>query len=372
MEEIRSPYSVRLLTPDDNSQMLEVIKLSPIESNGLSICFDREPDFFILTGLKYDPANYIGIFKDNRLLGFGLMGYHTGMVSGVPQKVFHLSNVFMRREFRGKGLFLKFRQMFFQEIFEKACPGYAVIMKGNKNAERYIGWNSPRYSFLPHSSLLNSYDVRNLMITFKKREGNIPVRKADSGDIPSIVSLLKDEFSHRIFAPDIDEVKFRYNLQVRPDFYIENYYVALKENEVVGTCAAWDCSSFKQIRILKYNRKFKMIKNGYNLIAPLFRFPLLPVEGQPFRAVYITDCAVKQRDPAIMNALLRKIYNECRSKNFNLIVFGSFENDKLLNATNGFIYQSVKSNIYLIHKDGEAIESIKKNNQRPYIDVAFL
>ncbi len=368
----QSEYSARLLTAADNRQMLEILQSSPIESNGLSICFDREPDIFIMANLKYDPAKYVGIFKGERLTGFGLVGYHWGMVSGVPQRIFHLSNVFMRKEFRGKGLFFKAQRLFFQEIFESGCLGYAVIMKGNKSAERYMGWHSDKYPFWPDSLLLGTYDARNILITSRMKEANQLVRNAGTKDIKAIVSLLKGEFTERMFAPEINEKNFNENLQKRPDFSILNYYVVENENRIVGTCAAWDCSSFKQIRILKYNGKFGFIKSVYNTLSPFFKLPKLPSKGQALKAVYITDSAVEKRDPKIFNALLRKVYNDYRSKKFNLIVFGSYKNDRLLEATNDFFHQSVESNIYMIHRSEPAIKELKQNNRDPYIDLAFL
>jgi len=104
----------------------------------------------------------------------------------------------------------------------------------------------------------------------------------------------------------------------------------------------------------------------------VFKFPSLPNSGQPFKAVYITDCAVAKRDPKLMNAMLRRIYNEYRAKNFNIIVFGSYKNDRLLKAANSFFHQSVESNIYLFHKDKSVIETLKQKEQHPYIDMAFL
>lgn len=372
MEKTKSAYSVRLLNEKDNKQMLDILKLSPVESGGLSICFDREPDIFIMSNLKYKPGNYIGVFMGDLLIGFGLIGYHTGFVAGKPQKVFHFSNVFMRKEYRSKGLFFHARDLFFKEIVQNSYLGYAVIMKGNKNAERYIGWQSEKYPFIPYSSLLTTLDVRNIVITFKKRESKLAVRKARWEDIESIVSLLSAEFSKRLFAPDINENDFENNLACRPGFSINNYYVIERETQIVGVCAAWDCSSFKQIRILKYDSKIGRIRNIYHLLSNMFKFPSLPNSGQPFKAVYITDCAVAKRDPKLMNAMLRRIYNEYRAKNFNIIVFGSYKNDRLLKAANSFFHQSVESNIYLFHKDKSVIETLKQKEQHPYIDMAFL
>ena len=372
MKNTKSPYTFRFLSDKDNRQMLDILKLSPVESGGLSICFDREPDIFIMANLKYNPVKYIGIFKGEHLLGFGLIGYHTGNVSGKNQKVFHFSNVYMRKEYRNKGLFLRAHDMFFKEITQNACLGYALIMMGNKNAERFIGWQNEKYPYLPFSSFLATIDVRNILITSKKRESKIVVRKACIEDIKSIVGLLKEEFSQRLFAPAINENEFKRNLTNRPDFSIDNYYVVEKASHIAGVCAAWDCTSFKQIRILKYNSKLKWIKRIYQLFSALFKLPSLPVQGQPFKAVYITDCAIENRDHRLMDALLRKIHNDYRLKKFNIIVFGSYKKDKVLKAANDFINLSVKSNIYLFHTDKSAILNLRKAEQQPYIDMAFL
>lgn len=352
--------------------MLDILRSSPIESGGLKICFDREPDIFTMARLKYDPAKYIGIFIDEHLLGFGLIGYHTGLVSGEPQKVFHLSNVFMRREFRNKGLFLRAHEEFFREVSNNSFLGYAIIMKGNKNAERYVGWMSEKYSYIPYSERVAAFEARNVFITFKKRESRVTVRKAGIDDISAIVSLLADEFSGRLFAPDINIEAFNKNLCIRPDFSIDNYYVAEKEGQIVGTCAAWDCSSFKQIRILSYSRNLLIIRKILTVVSALFRIPDLPDTGQALKAVYITDCAVQKRDPKLLNALLRKVYNEYRRKMFNLLIYGSYKDDKLLKATKGFFYQPVESNIILIHNDKSEVEKLIREKQYPHIEVAFL
>lgn len=372
MEKTNSPYLIKQLSEEYNKEMLEILQASPIESDGLSICFDRQPDIFGMANLKYKPAKYIGIFKDEKLLGFGLMGYYHGYVLGKPQKVFHLANAFMRKEFRKKGLFLKAAEVFFEDAHKNSYLGYAVVMKGNINAERFIGWQSERYPLVPYSSVLGVLDVRNILITFKKRESKILVRKAEMKDLEQIVSLLKEEFSARLFSPYIDNKVFIENLKCRPDFSINNYYVAEKENRIIGTCAAWNCSSFKQIRIIKYSKRFRWIKNVYSLFSFLFAFPPLPLEGKELKAVYISDYAVQNRDPKILNALFRKIYNEYRCLQYNIVVFGSYENDKLLKATRGFFNQSVKSNIILCHKDKSIVENLKMGKTCPYIDVALL
>jgi hypothetical protein len=54
------------------------------------------------------------------------------------------------------------------------------------------------------------------------------------------------------------------------------------------------------------------LKLAYNLEARLRRFPKLPAEGECFHFMYLTHLEVTNDDPALLNALLRGIYNELR------------------------------------------------------------
>ncbi len=90
------------------------------------------------------------------------------------------------------------------------------------------------------------------------------------------------------------------------------------------------------------------------------------------REVYITDYAVKGRDPIILNALLCRIYNDYRELNYNTVIFGSYKSDGLLRAIKGFFNQSVKSYIVASSYDEPALSSASEESCRPYIDIALL
>jgi hypothetical protein len=246
-------------------------------------------------------------------------------------------------------------------------------MSGNTNAENLIGRRHKRYPDLPYSKVIHKGDARNIVIIFKKKESAaFTIRKAVDADIDNIVGLLQKEFTGRLFAPYIDRKAFEKNLERRPDFGIGNYYVAEAGNRIVGVCAAWDCSSFKQLRIVRYGGWMKWVKRFFDLLALLKIAPRLPNEGEFFREMYLTDYAVENRDPAIMKALLARIYNECKTRKYSMLIFGSCLGDPLLTAANGFVNISMKSNLVLGSLDPKLLEAGIIDSSLPYIDYALL
>ena len=82
-----------------------------------------------------------------------------------------------------------------------------------------------------------------------------------------------------------------------------------------------------------------------------FNLPPLPAPGDHFRDVTITDYAVRERDPWIMNALLRAVYTEYRHRRYHFMAWGSSAGDPLLAAAKGFMCQRVFSNIVFFATD---------------------
>ncbi|MCU4162876.1 hypothetical protein [Carboxylicivirga caseinilyticus] len=363
----KSKYTVALLDRSYNQQMLDILKSCPIKSGGFEICFDREPDVFKLAELKYNPAKYIGFFKDEKLVGFILMGYHQAYINGKTREVYHFTDFYVLEEARNKGFFYKASEL----VFKNAEVGYAIIMQGNNDALSHVSRRHKKFPYVPFSKTVGTLDVRNILVTFKKKESRkYEIRRATIKDIPTIIELLKTEYSNRLFGQYVDESTFKANLNKKPGLTIENYYLAEKDNKVVGVCAAWDTGSFKQTRVLKLSLNLRMTRFVYSVLAYLFGFPTLPDEGKCFKEVYLTDYAVKDRNSGIMRALLVRIYNEYRTKKNNSVIFGSSEDDPLLKATKGFFSQSVKSHIILSVADENMINETKVN--LPYIDVAML
>ncbi len=356
-----------------NARMLEILNESPMDAGGTLISFERNPDIFALPDLKYDDPVYTGFFRNNELMGFMLVGFYKAYVNGKPETVCHTSHFHVKKEGRQKGFYYRASRLMFSESVRDARIGYSLMMAGNTSVESFIGRRHERYPDIPFSRVIHQGDARNIVVTLKKREpAGFTVRSATEADVDAIVDLLQKEFTGRLFAPYVDREVFVKNLSRRPDFGIGNYYVAEVHKRIVGVCAAWDCSSLKQLRILRYGGRMRWVKRLFDLLSLFHIAPRLPQEGGMFREMYVTDCAVEQRDPAIMRALLVRVYNDCKDRDYHMVVFGSCSGDPILNAVRGFVNVSLKSNLVLGSKDSSLLENGAIDTSLPYIDCALL
>jgi len=206
--------------------MLEILRESPIDSKELSVCFDRKPDIFMIPELTSEHVECAGFFKATELLGFAMLTYQNVYVNGLPRTVMYYGNVHVKKEGRRKGFFYKTSDIFLRDTYKDSNMGYAVVMKKNEAAERFIGKRKSEYPNLPASKIISDLEVMNIIMMYRKKESwEYPVRRATLIDVDSIVSLIEKEHSRRLFAPVMDKTIFLKNLKRRPNFDMSNYYV---------------------------------------------------------------------------------------------------------------------------------------------------
>lgn len=350
-----------------NQQMLSIAAESPIRANGMEICFDKSPDIFAISRMKFSQTEHLGFFADGVLKGFGSLGFFEANVRGRSENVFTVYNFYILPEARGK----KFPQLAMREFMSmvrgKANYGIGITLKGNKPAESYVG----RYigDWMPQTRFIDDWVVNSILVAFpKKNETGYIVRNATMEDVPQMVELLNGESRQRDFASTTNEEKFISNLHKRK-LQIENYFVATdKTGRMKGVCLAWDCSSFRRTKVQHFSPQFYPSLVMYKILGKVFPMATFPAEGENFYELTITDYAVAERSPSIMHALLAEIYHRNRNRKYHFLTWGSCGSDPLLKAVKGFWHKEVRSHIIFTSVDPKRyfIET-----RLPYLDIAF-
>lgn len=335
-----SLYHIEPLDRSHNGAMLDILRSSPVTTKNLTVCFDRQPDIFTLAAIKYNPHYYYGFFRGESLRGFVMIGYHDAYVNASLQTVFHLKDMHVLPDARGKGFGYKNTEQLFRETYKQTVLGYGIMMVGNRESHHYVGHRNPAFPYIPWSRIINHLDVRNILLTWPVRKsGDYDIRPAGIQDIPVIVELLNREHRNRLFGNQYSEDTFQEYLAACPGLDIGDYYLAFdRKGNPAGVCAAWDCTSFRQTRVLRYGRRFLPARIAYRAMGALLHLPPLPSPEGVFKDFFITDYAVRDRDPAIMNALLRKAYMDFRKKGYQNMIWGSSADDPLLRASGGFFF----------------------------------
>jgi hypothetical protein len=364
--------SYRQIGEEYNQEMLGILLDSPMENDGLSVCLDRSPDMFAVPKLFFDSYKAFGFFMDERLVGFIMICRKKVYVNGMPREIGYLANMYIRPEGRKKGWLYKVSEPLFKEALEEVGIGYATTMVGNRNTEPMIGRKVHKFPFIPYSKSIGVNYIFNILVTFRKRNRTgYTVRRAEEADLPEISRLLEAEYRPRLFGPLMDIENLKKTIANRPGFTVSDYFVAMQGTRIVGVCSAWDISPIRKLRVMAYRKQYRWVKLGYSLVAPIFGFPRLPRPGDPFREVVINDHAVENRDPRILKALITEIYQEYRSKGYNMVQIGSYEGDPVMEAAKGFFSQPLCSHIIFGAKEEEAIEQEGIDCSAPYLDIAL-
>jgi len=339
-----SGYELRVLDQEWNTKLLQLTRESPIQAGSFQILFDRSPDIFTIPKLTSYKYRCLGLFKGDQLLGYAMASYQKRYINQRVVKVIYLGNMHVIKKGLG-GKFLQLMEKRFHDIIPKGTGVeylYAYILDSNKPAMKLVDFE---YLF---PRIIGKISMVTILLLLPVNLNNkYKIRRATSSDIESIVPLLQNEYSQRFLAPYIDQDIFIKNLVERPHLDISNYFVALFQNKIVGVCSVWDMTSFKKNRILKYDLKREIFRSFYNIAARLLGVSKLPKTGEAFRDITISEYAIKDRNPKILEALLRYIYSYYRKEGYHSIIIGSSANDPMLKATDIFLSSGVRSNVIL-------------------------
>lgn len=152
-----------------NEEMLKILMESPMENEGLSLCLDRSPDIFQVPELFFDDYKAYGFFKDDQLVGYGMICEKELIVQGKPKLVGYFANLYVKKEARKLGWLYKASQPLFQEIMEKTNLGFATTVEGNRATEKMIGRRISKFPLMPFSETIGLYLIQNILVTTRKR-----------------------------------------------------------------------------------------------------------------------------------------------------------------------------------------------------------
>lgn len=340
----------------------------------IKLSFQREPDFF--KGLDIE-GNFVqvGLGRDlekNKVIGFAMRTIKELYVNGEKKNIGYLSNLRLDEEYRGGTLIWR-AYRFFKDLHRdgRAKIYLTSILEDNRLALEIL--TSGRGGLPPYRDYGRyiSYTV-GLKKRRKNNSSDIEIRKGNKDMLEDIITFLNTEGRKRQFYPVYKAEDFLNTEGILRGLNIENLFVALKGNEIVGTIGLWDQTSFKQDVIYGYSPLIKLIKPFWNIFAPLRDFPSLPPSGTALNFFFASLILVKNNYEPVFQALIEELRKEGSKRGFESMVLGLHSKDSLNSVMNQYPSFKLKSRIFLVHwKDGEQFyNSIDKRT--PYLEVATL
>ena len=346
------------MTEGDNKEVLDLINSTSVKGD-IEVSFTKEPDY--LKALKVcadDVQTVIGKVNDKVEI-LGTRSLKKVYINGEKETLGYLSDLKISKNAK-KIHALSEGFKFMKSLMDDSRAKFhiATIIEDNKQGKIALTWTNknPNIPNFYDLGIMNTYFILPVLPIFISKKNNVIRGSMDILD--DIVEFLNTEGRKKQFFP-IYTKEYFLNL---PNFNIEDFYVATANNEIVGVVAKWEQTSFKQVIIKKYNKKWKWIKRLTGKI--------LPQENEPIKQFYLSFIAIKDNKNSVFEVLLSKIHNDNRHyKYFSLILHSK---DNLNRSLRKFFSIKYKSRLYITEfmEDEEITNMV--DDRIPYLELAGL
>lgn len=347
-----------IMTEADNREVLDLVNSTAIKGN-IEISFTKGPDYLKVLKICADDVQAVIGKVNNKVEILGTRSLKKAYINGAKETLGYLSDLKISKNAK-KIHALSDGFKFMKSLMDdnRAKLHIATIIEDNKQGKIALTWanKNPNIPNFYDLGIMNTYFILPLLPKFISKK--VQIIRGTIDILDDIVEFLNTEGRKKQFFPIYTKEDFL-NL---PNFNVNDFYVAIKNNVIIGVIAKWEQTPFKQVIIKKYNNKWKWIKK--------FTGKILPQENEQIKQFYLGFMAIKDNDNSIFEALLGKIHNDNRHyKYFSLILHSQ---DNLNRSLNKFLSIKYKSRLYITEfiKNEEIIKMI--DDRIPYLELAGL
>lgn len=363
----------QLAEESDDSAIRRILRSTPMDGN-IRLSFQREPSYFHTTKVegKFSQILIARNTGNNDIVGLGSRSIRPIYINGEVWDAGYLSSLRINKSYRGTTL-LASGYKFLRDLHQdkKALIYLTTIQEDNKRAIKTL---TSKRAGLPTYHDIGSYCTTAVNLFRKKKgiTGDFKITRGAKEHIEGIMECIHRNGVEKQFYPYYSkEDYFSGNSRLR-DFRVEDFYLAISKNKVIGVLAKWDQSHFKQNVVTGYNGRMKLIYPFYNLCARFGCFSPLPAPNSQLKSFYISFIAIESNDIEIFRALLREVYNSHVGTSYSYFLVGLHSRDPLLRALEEYRRIEYKTRIYVVcWEDGEGIYK-KLDDRIPYLEVGTL
>jgi hypothetical protein len=337
----------------------------------IEMLYAREPNYF--DGLDIQgKVNKIGACSLKGLIvAAGCRSVRPVYLNGIETNLGYLNSLRVLDEHRGGRTIDIFRIL--REFHKDGLTrGYLnTIIDDNAHAQTALA--SGRRG-MPLYTDLGRYICYAVSINRRRRIKPSPGIEIATGrgvGINDIVGFLNEEGRRKQFFPvyKVDDFPSDYTRGFDPG----DFLVALKGGEISGIIGKWDQGAFKQNIVTGYHGLIKRLKPALNMTLRISGYEPLPAAGEKIRMFYASFTCIKDNDPAILEALVGRLYEDNKSCGYHYFLIGLHETDNLRKAFAKYFSIRYSSRIYLVthDEDRDFADSIDRT-MTPFLEAATL
>lgn len=368
----RTRFAVTLAEHGDDAELRALLRENPINGS-MQVAFEREPDFFAACAIRGSFCQ-VGVGRDlesGRIVGLGTRSIAEAFVNGKPVSFGWLSDLRLAPAHRGGTLVARGYRFLRQLHGDGRAELYGtVIFHDNQTALRTIATSRAGLPAYHDLGVMHCPGI-NLRRRKPAMASNCEIIRGRRELLPEIVDCLNRNNARKQFAP-VHDVESFVHCNRWKDFRVSDFYVARRNNRIIGVVGRWDQSAFKQTRVISYGKRLRWIVPVANAVQSLLGAPAFPEPGQYVPFFYVSFIAVDQEDVGVFRALLREVYNDSVGSSCRYAMVGLHERDPLLTALKDYSLTPFAGRLFCVcFADGEN-EYRALDGRIPYVEAATL
>ena len=351
---------LRRATRDDNPHLLELFGSVPMQGE-LVLATQRAPDFFRLYDMQRGDTELWVNEGEDGLDSMGTLLVREGWLEGRPCRVGYLGDLRTRFSARRSRSLARFYGPLLEETAKRLGVEafLTAVMASNAAALQALVKRKAHRVNQPHYTLLRRFAAVSVHFTRRRqpRPGRFLVRRATPEDVPAMAALLDADHRKRPFGYRYDLGELEHRLERWPGLSVDGCYLAFDGGgKLVGCTSAWDPEAVKRYRVMAYRGSMRWVKWGYDAMATVLRAPRLPEPGNDFRYFYLCNTSIVGEDPAILRALVERVYADHHGKGYHFFSLYMDEGDPLHPALQGFFQRRLDFHLYAVTPASSARE----------------
>ena len=348
--------AIRLLSSDDNRQVLEFFEKSSMSGESLKLRYERSPDFFKF--LRYRaPVNLVfgGTNRAGALTGVAAYSFSRAYINEREETVCYLGD--LRAELN-RDTASSWRDLYGEMLLKaRQLPGlngcryfFTAIIDDNQAARRTLV-AKPRNPFVYHE--LCKYKMVNV-VRRKPWSRVTPsrTRRAGPRDFDRLSEFLDRESRRRQFGPGfISELPRR--LAEWHGLNLSSFLIHENASGEIDACVApWSPAPAKRIIVEEMPPSIRAFRAAMGLFGRR-----VPGPGEELEISYLTHFQIsRDLDAQARGAIFEELVASAYQERPGILGYCDFENDSFLDRLSSYFVQSVPMTLYQVIHASEAPE----------------
>lgn len=370
-------FTYDLATADDDLALRRLIAETPMAGN-LTSTFEREPGYLLGCATMGDFCQVLVARCEatGEVAGMLCRAAAPRFVNGRVERVGYLTQLRVAGKYRGHHLLRDGRAFFVQRHADGQARGYFMAVAAD-NPEAHAAFIGREAEGFPAMRPLDDVYTLGIIVGRPKREADpagVDIGPVSPDTLAEMVAYLRREGAARQLFPSIEVDDFQSTGLTR-DLCLEDFLLARRAGQIVGTAALWDQVGFKQTVIRGYHGSLRVARPLINVALRGLGAQALPAPGERLNFAWVSFVSAANDDPAVCQALLHRLYNLAAARRYAFLMLGFSERDPLLAVARRFRHIPYHSRIYAFDFDAGGTGTgwaASLDNRVVHIEVAQL